>query len=92
MAGSFVSGGYPPDPKVADILDALLAMERGRDRWFWRVIGLVVSMATLASATFTGLTYFNIPSPLLTATFPVRAQAVRYGGASAVEQFSLWLP
>jgi len=48
-----------PDPKVADRLGTLLDVERGRDRWFWKVIGLVVSGATVTSAVFAGLTYFR---------------------------------
>ncbi len=53
------SSGMPPDPKVRESLEALLAMERAKDRWFWRGIGLLVSVATLTSAVASVLTYLQ---------------------------------
>jgi len=38
------------DPEVAKSFNELLAMERRRDRLWWRVIGGVVSLATVTSA------------------------------------------
>jgi len=39
------------DPKVREYLAELVALGRGaRKRWFWRVIGLLVSLAALTSA------------------------------------------
>jgi len=52
---SFSSGGFQPDPKVSQSLESMLAMQQARDRWFWRVIGLLVSVATVTSAVFSVL-------------------------------------
>ena len=46
-----------PDPKVRENTGALLALEQRKDRWFWKVIGLVVSFATVISAVFSVLVY-----------------------------------
>ena len=48
-----------PDPKVRESLEALLAMQRARERWFWRGIGLLVSVATLTSAVVSVLSYLR---------------------------------
>lgn len=46
-----------PDLKVRESLSALLELERARDRRFWKVIGFVVSCATVISAVFSVLAY-----------------------------------
>jgi len=56
---SFSSGGYQPDPRVGESLGALLAMQQARERWFWRVIGGLVSVATLTSAVVSVLSYLR---------------------------------
>jgi len=56
----FSSGGYQPDPKVAESLETLLSLERAKDRWFWRVIGLSVSVATLTSAVVAVFSYLGV--------------------------------
>jgi len=56
---SFSSGGYQPDPKVRENLEALLSLERAKERWFWRGVGLLVSAATVTSAVFSVLGYLE---------------------------------
>jgi len=53
------SSGAGPDPKVRENLEALLSLERAKDRWFWRGIGLLVSAATVTSAVFSILSYLE---------------------------------
>ena len=59
---SFSSGGYEsedPEPRIRDSLEALLSLERAKDRWFWRGVGLLVSAATVTSAVFSVLVYLE---------------------------------
>jgi len=56
---SFSAGGFKPDPEVRENLEALLSLERAKDRWFWRGIGLLVSVATVTSAVFSILSYLE---------------------------------
>jgi len=53
------SAGPGPDPKVRGSLESLVAMQRASERWFWRVIGLSVSVATVTSAVIAVLSYLE---------------------------------
>jgi len=44
---------------VRENLEALLSLERAKDRWFWRGIGLLVSAATVTSVVFSILSYLE---------------------------------
>ena len=48
-----------PDPKVRKSLEELLVLQQARDRLFWKGIGLLVSAATVTSAVFSILSYFE---------------------------------
>lgn len=50
------SGG--PDPKVAEHLGDLVALQQASLRWYWRLIAGIVALATVVSAVFQTLNYF----------------------------------
>jgi len=52
-----ISGGGP-DPKVAERLGDLVALQQASLRWHWRLIALIVALATVTSAVFQALNYF----------------------------------
>ena len=52
MGTSYVVG---PSGEAEKHLARLLALELARDRWFWRVVGLVVSTATVTQRCVLGL-------------------------------------
>lgn len=39
--------------------EEILRAEMSRDRWWWRIIGIVVSLATVLSAIFEILSYIH---------------------------------
>ena len=59
MAPTIHSSGSGPDPRVAEHLSALVEVEQKRNRWYWRVVGVIVAVAAIASATFAALAYFT---------------------------------
>jgi len=56
---SIHSAGPGPDPKVRENLETMVAMLQARERWFWRVIGFSVSVATVTSAVVSVLSYLQ---------------------------------
>lgn len=47
------------DHEARNIMDSLLQLERGRDRWYWRSVGAIVSLSTVTAAVFSALSFFK---------------------------------
>ena len=53
-----ISGGGP-DPKVAERLGDLVALQQASLRWHWRSLAIIVAIASVISAIFQVLNFFN---------------------------------
>lgn len=51
--------GFPPDPKVVERIETLIALQKASLSWFWRSLAIIVSLATIAGAVFEILSYFR---------------------------------
>jgi len=57
---SFNPGGSDYESRKA--LQNLVDIERGRDKWWWRGFGFLISCSTITAAVFAALSFFkNVP-------------------------------
>jgi len=48
---------YTGDPNISKYLEQLAALQQASLRWYWRLIAIVVALATVISAIFQALNY-----------------------------------
>ncbi len=51
-------GGGGPDSKVRERLEDLVALTRASLSWHWRLLAIIVTLATVVSVIFQALSYF----------------------------------
>ncbi len=54
-----ISVGGGPDPRVRERLEDLVAIQQASTKWHWRLIAIIVALATVVSAIFQVLNYFS---------------------------------
>ena len=50
---------YTGDPNIPKYLEQIVALSRASLRWYWRLIAIIVLLATVTSAIFQCLSYFS---------------------------------
>lgn len=50
--------GYTGDPNIPKYLERQVALAEASLKWYWRLIAIIVVLATVTSAVFQCLSYF----------------------------------